>query len=33
MSLIIRECTIAEIESAPNISQMLEEYASESSIK
>lgn len=33
MSLVLRKCTIAEIESAPNITQILEEYASESAIK
>lgn len=33
MGLIIRNCTIAEIESAPNIAQILEEYAAESAIK
>lgn len=33
MTLIIRKCTISEIENAPNISELLEEYANESSIK
>lgn len=33
MNLVIRKCTIAEIESAPNIAQILEEYAEESAIK
>ncbi len=32
MSLVIRNCTISEIEAAPNISELLEEYACESSI-
>ncbi len=32
MSLVIRECTISELENSPNISALLEEYASESSI-
>lgn len=31
MTLVVRESTIAEIESSPNISLILEEYAAESS--
>lgn len=33
MSIVIRKCTIAELESAPNISEILAEYSVESSIK
>lgn len=33
MSLIIRKCSIAEMESAPNIHELLDEYAAESSIE
>lgn len=33
MSLIIRKCTIADLENASNISEILEEYAAESAIK
>jgi len=33
MGLEIRKCTIAEIESASNIDEILEEYAAESAIK
>lgn len=33
MSLIIRKCTISELESASNILELLEEYSAESSIK
>jgi len=33
MSLIIRKCTISELENASNIHELLEEYAVESSIK
>lgn len=33
MALIIRECTIAELEAASNIKELLEEYGNESSIK
>lgn len=32
MSLVIRKCTISEMESSPNISDLLNEYAEESSI-
>ena len=31
MSLVIRKCSIAELESSPNIANILEEYAAESS--
>lgn len=33
MTLNIRQCTISEIENASNVSEILDEYASESSIK
>lgn len=33
MSLVIRECTICELENAPNIARVLEEYGAESAIE
>lgn len=33
MSLVIRECTISELENAPNIAHVLDEYAAESAIE
>lgn len=33
MNLVIKKCTISEIESASNITQILQEYAAESAIK
>lgn len=33
MTLVIKNCTVVEIESAPNITEILEEYAAESAIK
>ncbi len=32
-SAVIKKCTIAELEAAPNIQEILDEYAAESSVK
>lgn len=32
MSLVVRKCTIADLEASPNIRELLDEYAAESSI-